>query len=388
MLAEFDINQKEESSATRSANPSRSSIVISDPAKAVLLDISSKSGGSIIRAKNDSFFSRTLTVGGAIGAIYGFLTLAPVISIAGVAFLGFYFWGEIRHGMSPQKAEKLALAMSESVPGQPSINDVCSGRDRDGRKLRDKYPADIINRAIEEIWPHCKPIRFVPGDPHPLAVFGQVYCYQDPHDEYLVMTPLEALMTKLTLWGVKELPPKETKPKKERKSGSLFGGADDTSRARLSPAPTTPSPEPQPEFHSFESISSTVVVGSDTKLNAVEVKAEAVDHFDDPWTPSEVEEEVTLAKKEEAKAPPLEVPVDKNSNQRQKAGEFVKRMGQMKPPISINYSGRAAKAWNAADMAMFFPQKTVGQWSNAFANIATHLPGYTWDPAKKMLIKP
>jgi hypothetical protein len=46
-----------------------------------------------------------------------------------------------------------------------------------------------------------------------------------------------------------------------------------------------------------------------------------------------------------------------------------------------------AKAWNADEMAMFFSQKTAQQWSNAFANIAAHLPGYTWEPNKKMLIK-
>lgn len=374
MFTELDArqNREQEGSAISVTLPTRSAIVISDPAKAALLDISGKSGGRIIRAKKDGFLSRTLTVGGAIGAIYGFITLAPVISIAGVAFLGFYFWGEIRHGMSPQKSQKLSLAMSEKIPGQPSINDLRSD-------LQNKYPVDAVNRAIEEIWHHCKWIRFAPGDPHPLAVYREVYCYQDPHDEYSVMTPVEALITKFAMWGVKELPPKEPKQKKGRGSGAFFGSRSD--RAQLPPAPSAP------ESHSFDPVSPTVVVGSDTRLNAVEVKAETVDHFDDPWTSDEVAEEVELAKKEEAKATPLTPPVEATSPQRQKAETFVEHISKMKPPVSYLYNNRMAKAWNADEMAMFFPQKTAQQWSNAFTNVAAHLPGYAWEPNKKMLIK-
>jgi hypothetical protein len=274
--------------------------------------------------------------------------------------------------MSPQKAQKLNLAMSEKAPGQPSINDIRS-------TLREKYPVDVVNRAIEEIWHHCKWIRFAPGDPHPLAIYREVYCYQDPHDKYSVMTPVDALITKLAMWGVKELPHKELKQKRSRGSGTFFGSRDD--RTQLTP--TTPTSE----FHSFDPISPTVVVGSDTRLNAVEVKAETVDHFDDPWTSDEVAEEVELAKKEEAKATPLSPPAETTDPQRQKAETFVERIIQMKPPVSYPHNGRMAKAWNADEMAMFFPQKTAQQWSNAFANVAAHLPGYTWELDKKMLIK-
>lgn len=162
---------------------------------------------ALIKPQSSGLIERVVVVGGGLWAVYSFAATIPLVSVAAVGMLACHFWKEISNFQTPAKAAELELIWSSRTPAHPSLID-------SERELKKKYPTKTINDAIERMRGHCDWWQFRKSDKHYLAGFGEVYCYQDP-DTQEVMLPIHALLKMLKEWGIEPTIAVESKPVNE-----------------------------------------------------------------------------------------------------------------------------------------------------------------------------
>ncbi len=147
----------------------------------------------MIRPSGGGILEKAAVVGGGLVVVYTFAATLPIASAAALVGIAAYCWDEVKKFQSRETSEQLEAILSASTPKHPSINEVRA-------ELKRLYPVAAINRAIESMVGHCEPVYFKPGDKHPLAAFGECYCWIDPDDPKNVMLPLQRLEQLFTAW--------------------------------------------------------------------------------------------------------------------------------------------------------------------------------------------
>ncbi|MBW4522648.1 MAG: hypothetical protein KME16_23630 [Scytolyngbya sp. HA4215-MV1] len=148
---------------------------------------------TLIKPASSGFVERTLVVASGLGIAYSFAVVAPIASIAALGALGLYFLQEVQSFQSPKRAKEIEEILNSRTVRHHSILE-CK------HILKAQYPVDVINRAIEAMIGNCEWIFFKPTDDHPLAPFGEVFCYVDPHDGQHIL-PIEGIYKMMDQWG-------------------------------------------------------------------------------------------------------------------------------------------------------------------------------------------
>ncbi|MFM7326424.1 MAG: hypothetical protein ACKO4L_16160, partial [Nodosilinea sp.] len=149
----------------------------------------------MIRPSGGGIVEKAVVVGGGLAVVYTFAATLPIASAAALVGIAAYCWDEVKKFQSRETSEQLEAILSASTPKHPSINDVRA-------ELKRLYPVAAINRAIESMVGHCDMVFFKPGDKHPLAPFGEVYCWINPADPKNVMLPLQRLEELFQQWDI------------------------------------------------------------------------------------------------------------------------------------------------------------------------------------------
>ena len=147
----------------------------------------------MIRPSGGGIVEKAVVVGGGLAVVYTFAATLPIASAAALVGIAAYCWDEVKKFQSRETSEQLEAILSASTPKHPSINEVRS-------ELKRLYPVAAINRAIESMVGHCDTVFFKPGDKHPLAPFGEVYCWINPADPADVKLPLQRLEELFQAW--------------------------------------------------------------------------------------------------------------------------------------------------------------------------------------------
>lgn len=149
----------------------------------------------MIRPSGGGIVEKAVVVGGGLAVVYTFAATLPIASAAALVGIAAYCWDEIKKFQSREVSDQLEAILSASTPKHPSINEVRA-------ELKRLYPVAAINRAIESMVGQCDTVYFKPGDKHPLAAFGQVYCWINPADPQDVKLPLERIEQLFAAWGL------------------------------------------------------------------------------------------------------------------------------------------------------------------------------------------
>ena len=157
---------------------------------------------ALIKPASGGLLERAIVVGGGIVVLYTTAATLPIASVAAVVGMGVYFIDEIKKFRPKEEGDELQEILSASTPKHPSINDLRA-------QLKKRYDVAAINRAIEGMLGHTGWIEFSPKDKHPLAKYGEVYCWIDPSDPTNVMLPIQRLEQLLEEWGIE---PKDAGP--------------------------------------------------------------------------------------------------------------------------------------------------------------------------------
>ena len=158
--------------------------------------------------------------------------------------------------------------------------------------------------------------------------------------------------------------------------------------------PNIEKPFSDPSLH--YSADPTVVVGPQTKLNAIPVpaqpvKSETIDDFGWGSELDKAHEESKLAAIHTKKLSD-DVFADKseviNPTQTNAEKLATKLLNGGNPPTPVMYDGQWVMEWKVDRMVESYPGMTVQMWTNAFSNIASSIPkSYVWDVDGKRLIK-
>ena len=147
----------------------------------------------MIRPSGGGIVEKAVVVGGGLAVVYTFAATLPIAAGAALVGIAAYCWDEVKKFQSRETSEQLEAILSASTPKHPSINEVRA-------ELKRLYPVAAINRAIESMVGHCDTVYFKPGDKHPLAPFGEVYCWINPADPADVKLPLQRLEELFQAW--------------------------------------------------------------------------------------------------------------------------------------------------------------------------------------------
>lgn len=150
---------------------------------------------ALIKPASGGLLERAVVVGGGVVVLYTTAATLPIASVAAVIGMGAYFLDEIKKFRPKEEGDELQEILSASTPKHPSINDLRA-------QLKKRYDVAAINRAIEGMLGQTAWIQFSPKDKHPLAKYGEVYCWIDPHDPMNVMLPIQRLEQLLDEWGI------------------------------------------------------------------------------------------------------------------------------------------------------------------------------------------
>jgi len=149
----------------------------------------------MIRPSGGGIVEKAVVVGGGLAVVYTFAATLPIASAAAIVAIAAYCWDEVGKFKSREVSDQLEAILSASTPKHPSINDVRA-------ELKRLYPVAAINRAIESMVGHCDMVYFKPGQKHPLAPFGAVYCWINPADPKDVKLPLQRVEELFAAWGL------------------------------------------------------------------------------------------------------------------------------------------------------------------------------------------
>lgn len=149
---------------------------------------------TLIKPQSSGIVERCLVVGGGLTIAYTCAATLPIASAAAIGFIALHFWKEIQNFQTPEKSKELELILHSKTVKHPSIYE-------SRLSLKKSYPVSALNRAIESMIGNCDWYGFKPSDDHPLAKFGECYCYKHPHTGK-VSLPLHALLEMLQEWEI------------------------------------------------------------------------------------------------------------------------------------------------------------------------------------------
>ncbi|MEB3313637.1 MAG: hypothetical protein VKL98_05775, partial [Cyanobacteriota bacterium] len=149
----------------------------------------------MVKPNSGGLIEKAAVVGTGIAVMATFGATLPLASAAAAVMVTVYFWDEIGKARNKDTSDELAAILAAKTPKHPSIQELRS-------QLKAQYPTEAINQAIESMIGHTEWVEFSSKDNHPLACFGQVYCWVDPADPKNLMLPIERLEELFTAWGI------------------------------------------------------------------------------------------------------------------------------------------------------------------------------------------
>ena len=150
---------------------------------------------AMVKPNSGGLIEKAAVVGTGIAVMATFGATLPLASAAAAVMVTVYFWDEIGKARNKDTSDELAAILAAKTPKHPSIQELRS-------QLKAQYPTEAINQAIESMIGHTEWVEFSSKDNHPLACFGQVYCWIDPDDPKNLMLPIERLEQLFTAWGI------------------------------------------------------------------------------------------------------------------------------------------------------------------------------------------